>query len=235
MAELTSFLLILGENGKVLILDQYGEFVSTVSREGESFTRVETAHDKLLVGTNRGTVQVYHLASLQFINEIPYQLSFLQKFSLNQLNKNVKDLEKLSLHKVGPPVSEISLTANLRYLWIRYSDGSFVQIDRSVQDERRAIIGYSCGHFETISGMQWLEPKSSLDQFSRAGGLFNQETKATTLFDQGVSNQKASDMQFLTCSHDLSVHLWRHYGDRWAFSYVDVAKSFDQSLCFQRK
>jgi hypothetical protein len=72
MAELTSFLLILGENGKVLILDQHGEFVSTVSREGESFTRVETAHDKLLVGTNRGTVQVYHLASLQFINEIPY-------------------------------------------------------------------------------------------------------------------------------------------------------------------
>lgn len=34
-------------------------------------------------------------------------------------------------------------------------------------------------------------------------------------------------MQFLSCSHDLSVHLWRHYGDRWAFSYVDVAKSFD--------
>lgn len=42
-------------------------------------------------------------------------------------------------------------------------------------------------------------------------------------------------MQFITCAHDLSVHLWRHYGDRWAFSYIDVAKSFDQSLSFQRK
>jgi WD40 repeat protein len=39
----------------------------------------------------------------------------------------------------------------------------------------------------------------------------------------------------VTCSHDLSVHLWRHYGDRWAFSYIDIAKSFDQSLSFQRK
>jgi hypothetical protein len=118
-------------------------------------------------------------------------------------------------------------------LWVRYSDGSFVQIDRSVQDERRAIIGYSCGHFETISGMQWLAPKSSLDQFSRMGGLFNQERMtATTLFYQDATNQKKADMQFLSCSHDLSVHLWRHYGDRWAFSYVDVAKSFDQSLSF---
>jgi len=39
----------------------------------------------------------------------------------------------------------------------------------------------------------------------------------------------------VTCSHDLSIHIWRHYGDRWAFSYIDVAKCFDQALTFQRK
>ena len=41
--------------------------------------------------------------------------------------------------------------------------------------------------------------------------------------------------QFVTCAHDLSIHVWRHYGDRWACSYIDVAKSFDQALTFQRK
>ena len=39
----------------------------------------------------------------------------------------------------------------------------------------------------------------------------------------------------MTVSHDLSIHVWRHYGDRWAFSYIDLAKCFDQSLSFQRK
>jgi len=46
--------------------------VSTVQKEGVFFTKIGTAHDKLLLGTNNGTVNVYHLASLQFISEIPY-------------------------------------------------------------------------------------------------------------------------------------------------------------------
>jgi len=69
------------------------------------FTKIGTAHDKLLLGTNRGTVHVYHMASLQFISEIPFQLSFLEKFSLNSENKSVSEMESLSLQKSGPPVS----------------------------------------------------------------------------------------------------------------------------------
>lgn len=136
IAELTGFLLVLGESGKLLILDSAGEFVSTVATEGVVFTRIGTAHDKLLLGTNRGTVHVYHMASLQFISEIPYQLSFTEKFSLNSFNKSVAELEQLSLSKVGPPVTEIGTTLNLRYLWIRYSDGSFVMIDRTIMNPK---------------------------------------------------------------------------------------------------
>jgi hypothetical protein len=29
--------------------------------------------------------------------------------------------------------------------------------------------------------------------------------------------------------------VWNHFGDRWSFSYIDVAKCFDESLSFQRK
>ena len=69
---MTDFILILGENGKVLILDSEGEYVSTVSCEGVFFTTVATATDKLLLGTDKGTIHCYHLASLPFISEIPY-------------------------------------------------------------------------------------------------------------------------------------------------------------------
>lgn len=64
ISELTGFYLILGESGKVLILDENGEFVSTVVKEGIFFTKIGTAHDKLLLGTSRGTIHVYHMASL---------------------------------------------------------------------------------------------------------------------------------------------------------------------------
>lgn len=103
ISELTQFFLILGENGKLLILDHQGEFVSTLQQDGVVFTRIGLAHDKLLLGSNRGSVYVYHLASLQFISQIPYQLSFLEQFSLNSRTKQYEH-EQLSLQKVGPPV-----------------------------------------------------------------------------------------------------------------------------------
>jgi len=47
--------------------------VSTLSKDMIKFTVLGTAsHDRILAGTDRGTVCVYHMASLQFLNEIPY-------------------------------------------------------------------------------------------------------------------------------------------------------------------
>ena len=40
---------------------------------------------------------------------------------------------------------------------------------------------------------------------------------------------------FATCSADLSVYIWRHFGDRWQAQYIDVAKCIDKSLTYQRK
>jgi hypothetical protein len=77
VADLTGFMLVLGENGKVLILDGVGDFVSTVSKQGVFFTSIGVASDKLLLGTDKGTIAVYHLASLSFVSEIPYQFSLL--------------------------------------------------------------------------------------------------------------------------------------------------------------
>lgn len=53
---MTKFILVLGANGKVLILDQNGDFVSTIARQGAFFTTLGTAGDKLLLGTDKGTI-----------------------------------------------------------------------------------------------------------------------------------------------------------------------------------
>jgi hypothetical protein len=54
---------------------------------------------------------------------------------------------------MGPPVTFVSTTMNLRYLMIKYSDSSFVMIDRSVNSPSQAIMGHSFGHFQRVSGM----------------------------------------------------------------------------------
>lgn len=124
--------MILGDNGKLLILDSKGEFVSTVSKEGVIFTVVGTASDKLLLGTEKGSINVYHLASLKFVTEIPYQMALLANGCLNK-SHTIEDFRNPdALSKVGPPVIDIQTTSNLRFLKIKYSDSSFVVIDRSV-------------------------------------------------------------------------------------------------------
>ena len=122
-------MLILGSNGKVLILDGKGEFVSTVSKQGAFFTHIGTCDDRLLLGTERGTVHAYHIASLMFINEIPYQIALLTNNCLNEnpldathLAKASRPLNKIeeALLKAGPPVSGIQSTKDKRFLMLSY-------------------------------------------------------------------------------------------------------------------
>ena len=116
IAQLTGFFLILGDNGKLLILDQKGEFVSTVSKEGVIFTVIGTASDKLLLGTDKGSIYVYHMASLKFVTEIPYQMALLANGCLNRGSTNddfrtgfgsSQAVVKNALSTFGPPVRDI--------------------------------------------------------------------------------------------------------------------------------
>jgi hypothetical protein len=225
VAELTGFLLILGDNGKVLILDQVGEFVSTVYKPGVVFTSLGIANDKLLLGTDKGLIHVYHLASLSFVSEIPYQFTLLPSHIMNGLDIQLKDEEpwnQSSVQKYGPPVKSIELTNNLRFIKIQYADASFLVTDRSAQSKKEAIIGWHYGHFEQINDIAWIGSHPSRDQ-------------TNSYEQQQYSLVYQSNECFITVGSDLSVFVWRHYGDRWQFSYIDVTKSFDESLCFQRK
>lgn len=214
--------------------------MSTISKMTTFYTSICSAHDKLLLGTERGTVHVYHMASLEFIAEVPYQLGHLSNFSLNDVDKLLKarpnqyaksyghftqvnkDVEDLNAHKLGPQVKNIFTTHNMRFLCIKYEDSSFVVIDRTIQDARQAILGYQFGHFEKVSGLQWVISSKK-----------SKRHKASLALD--TQYMQMADDRFVTCSHDLSVFVWKHFGDRWSFSYIDIAKCFDNQLSYQRK
>jgi len=128
----------------------------------------------------------------------------------------------LAAHKLGPEVSDIFTTQNMRFLCVKYRDSSFVVIDRTIQDARQAILGYQFGHFERVSGLQWVSQSKR-----------NRRQKTSLALD--TQYMQVADDRFLTCAHDLSVFVWKHFGDRWSFSYIDIAKCFDTQLSYQRK
>ena len=120
------------------------------------FTSIGTSSDKLLLGTDRGTIHVYHLASLQFVAEIPYQMALTNKQALNSVVEDKIRTVESALHKLGPAVVAIELTTNMRFLKISYADLSFVMIDRTSNSPQQAIMGSQFGHFDCVTGLQWL-------------------------------------------------------------------------------
>ena len=64
VSELSKFIIILGKNGRVLILDYEGEFVTCISMPGVFFSTIGTTNDKILLGTDRGIIHAYSLSTL---------------------------------------------------------------------------------------------------------------------------------------------------------------------------
>jgi hypothetical protein len=79
-------------------------------------------------------------------------------------------------------------------------------------------MGHQFGHFQKVSGIQWISKTGALNKKSLAD-----------------HSPAAMADSFITCSNDMSVFVWRHFGDRWSFSYIDVVKCFDTSLSYARK
>lgn len=110
----------------------------------------------------------------------------------------------------------------MRFLLVKYSDSSYAVLDRTASNPQQAIIGYSYGHFESVAGLQWVAPSS------KKGGKFAGS-------NWNSSSRMAQSESFVTCGSDMSVFIWKHFGDRWSFSYIDVVKCFDSTLSYQRK
>lgn len=62
--EMIGFLIILGRNGSVLILNSSGSYVSTIERPEIEFTSLSCSGENLYLGTFNGSVLNYHISSL---------------------------------------------------------------------------------------------------------------------------------------------------------------------------
>jgi len=71
-SEIIGFLIVLGRNGSVLILNANGQFVSTIERPEIEFTSLSCSKENLYLGTFRGTIFNYHLSSLSLIKELSH-------------------------------------------------------------------------------------------------------------------------------------------------------------------
>ena len=97
-------------------------------------------------------MHAYHIASLMFINEIPYQIALLPNNCINEDPLHATNQARASrplnkveeaLLKVGPPVSGIQSTKDKRFVMLSYLDSSFAVIDRQVVTSLSdAILGY---------------------------------------------------------------------------------------------
>jgi hypothetical protein len=105
-------------------------------------------------------------------------------------------------------------------LFIQYADASFIVVNRTVKNPVEAIFGYQFGHFEEINGLEWLGYDPARD---------------TPLMSDQYQLVEQSHESFATCGSDLGVFIWRHAGDRWQQTYIDVAKCFNDALTYQRK
>lgn len=55
-SEMKGFIFILSSNGKVLILDAEGEYVTSLQRPDVEFSSLSSSYENLYLGTTNGTV-----------------------------------------------------------------------------------------------------------------------------------------------------------------------------------
>jgi hypothetical protein len=80
-SDIVGFLIALGRNGKVLILDSNGDYVSSIERSDLEFTSLCCSQENLYLGTFNGSVLNYHLSSLQLIRQLSH-VDLLRPFEM---------------------------------------------------------------------------------------------------------------------------------------------------------
>lgn len=80
-SETLGFLFVLGQNGKVLVLDTNGEYVSSISRSGALISSISTTYEDLYLGTNTGSIYSCKVSSLIAAAETDIEWNEIHAFS----------------------------------------------------------------------------------------------------------------------------------------------------------
>lgn len=137
-SDIIGFLIVLGRNGSVLILNSNGQFVSTIERPETEFTSVSCSKENLYLGTFSGTVFNYHLSSLQLIKQLSHNSLLSQKFPSKHFSSKV---------------SSILTSSNGKRVVIVYESKNFY-IYHNRKDSIEAL--YVAHHSESIKDIKWI-------------------------------------------------------------------------------
>ena len=100
-SEMKGFIFILSSNGKVLILDSEGEYVTSLQRADVEFSSISSSYENLYLGTTNGTVHWYNVMTL--ISSSKKQISYTDL--LKPFEMKSKEQENIEMKFTGKVVN----------------------------------------------------------------------------------------------------------------------------------
>jgi len=147
-SDIIGFIVVLSANGKVLILDSEGEYVSSIERTDLEFSSISCSMENLYLGTMNGTVHSYSVSSL--IGSSNKQISYadlLRPFEMK--NNEHEDIESKFTNKV----KKIHSCKSGKRVLISFKNNNFYVYNI----RREAIDGvYIAQHAEEIKAIEWV-------------------------------------------------------------------------------
>lgn len=147
-SDIIGFIVVLSANGKVLILDSEGEYVSSIERTDLEFSSISCSMENLYLGTMNGTVHSYSVSSL--IGSSNKQISYadlLRPFEMK--NNEHEDIESKFTNKV----KKIHSCKSGKRVLISFENNNFYVYNI----RREAIDGvYIAQHAEEIKAIEWV-------------------------------------------------------------------------------
>jgi len=147
-SDIIGFIVVLSANGKVLILDSEGEYVSSIERTDLEFSSISCSMENLYLGTMNGTVHSYSVSSL--IGSSNKQISYadlLRPFEMK--NSEHEDIESKFTNKV----KKIHSCKSGKRVLISFENNNFYVYNI----RREAIDGvYIAQHAEEIKAIEWV-------------------------------------------------------------------------------
>lgn len=210
---------VLNESGSCIILDDLGNFLVclTCNHRDELFSSLFVMNEILLLGTDKGNINVYSLNGFKLIYNFTYDFSIKSKSLLNNVDylQNMQNKNRLAVSPSikervsGPSIQKILSNEENDLIIIKYSDNSMFTTNLS-----------SLQYLNKISNFSLSSPQSKYNfhSFSHFGSIKD----ILWLLDEPKT--------FFTCSEDQSLMLWTYRGDKWVNSYFDLLKTFDSNL-----
>ena len=144
VAPAMSWIILPVSHGKILILDDHGNTLRTVTRENAIITSICMAGDEcLLVGTSKGTVLYYNVPTLDVWRRMPYDLALRDSIEAARSASSMALDRSLDPDSTGIRGVRVSALSAFSGLCMRYTaDQTIAVLDLSTGNVNNASFGH---------------------------------------------------------------------------------------------